>query len=347
MAGLSVLCRYFRPGAVCLVLLQLPNLAAAVDEPWLPLRTNNPFLQVFGLPQYQAGATAAAGEWTYSISLDVANHADASGKPEESVVLDGESYLLTLSLRHGLSDRVQVGVDLPFIAYSGGFLDAPIENWHDLWGLSNTKRSGPRNQLHFLYDNSDSAFFEVDSATQGIGDLRLSTTMRFGGRDKDASRAVGLRAGIKFPTGDASRLHGSGAIDYSMNLYAADSETFAEHRISTSAFIGLLILGKGDVLPNLQRKSVGFGGIAASWQATTRFGITAQLNVQSPYYDSGLHELGGSSTQLAVGGHYHLPGQGLTLKFAVVEDIFGNATADFALHFSVQGFLRASSDNSQ
>lgn len=313
--------------------------SAAGEDPWPALRNHNPFLQIFGLPTFEAGAPPLPGETWYAVDLDLANHADSGSTPEESVVLDGESHYLTLALRHGISDRLVLGVDIPFISHSGGFLDSPVENWHDFWGLSNSRRSGPRNELTLRYSNPALASFELDSSTRGLGDIRLSATIPLWGGAAAGGRQSGMRAGLKLPTGDASELLGSGAVDYSLAFYASDAALVARPHIGLSASVGVLFLGSGDVLPGIQRGSVAFGGVAAAWHASNSLDVAVTVQAQGAYYESALDEIGDASTQLSVGGLYRLPWRGTSLSVSIVEDLFDNATTDIAFKVAFRGVL--------
>lgn len=313
----------------------------AHPEQWPAVRSHNPFLQIFGLPAFEAESPVAAGETRYAIDLDVANHADSSSTPTELVVLDGESHYLTLRLRHGISPRLVLGVDVPFVSHSGGFLDAPIEHWHDLFGLSNSQRSGPRNQLEFRYASSELASFELDSPSRGIGDIRLNATFPLLGEQPGAARQLGMRAGLKLPTGDASELLGSGAPDYSLAIYASDAELLSRLRIDLSASAGVLFPGSGDVLPEIQRDSVAFGGFGAVWHASDSIDVAAVLYAQGAGYESELNEIGGNSIQFSVGGMFQLPWKGVSLSVSVIEDLFDDATTDVAFQVSLRGTLHA------
>lgn len=322
-----------------LLLLMYAAAATADQDPWPAIRNHNPFLQIFGLPAFEVGAPVVAGGTSYAVHLDVANHADSSSTPAESVVLDGESYYLTLAVRHGISDRLVLGADVPFVSHSGGFLDAPIENWHDFWGLSNSQRSGARDRLHLRYENPGLATFELDSSSQGLGDIRLNATFPLRGDQDGKGLRFGARAGLKLPTGEASELLGSGALDYSLAFYASDANLLSRLRIGLSASVGVLFLGSGDVLPEIQRDSVVFGGLAAAWQASGNLDLAAVLYAQSAAYDSELDELGGNSIQLSVGGVYKLPWQGVSLSASIIEDLFDDATTDFAFQVAIRGSL--------
>ena len=297
------------------------------------LRNENPFLQVYGLPTFQSAALAASGKSRYSLSLDAANHADAGSTDSENFAIDGETYFLTLSLRRRVTGWLELGVDLPLVSHTDGFMDHVIEGWHDLFGISNTKRRGPSNELGFLYQREGQDLYRLASPASGIGDLRLSAAVPL--RQGLAEHLqLAIRSSVKLPTGDPDKLLGSGGTDIAIGLYATSSRSLSGRPLWLSACAGGLVLGSGDVLENLRRDAVAFGGVAATWQWTERIAAAAQLYGQGSYYDSDVEELGGNSLQLAVGLSYRSRRNAL-LRFAVVEDVSANATTDFALHISV------------
>ena len=330
--------RNFAAGLAALVLPCAAAATAAGQEPWPALRNHNPFLQVFGLPAFEPGAPVPRGETRYAVDLDLANHADSGSTPAESVVLDGESHYLTLAWRHGISDRLVLGVDVPFVRHSGGFLDAAVESWHDFWGLTNSQRSGPRDRLSLRYANQDRAGFALASPTGGLGDIRLNANFPLWG-DSAAGRRFGMQAGLKLPTGDASELLGSGAVDYSLAFHASDATLVSRPAIALSAAVGVLFLGSGDVLSGMQREAVAFGGLAAAWQASDGLDLVLALQAQGPYYDSALEEIGGNSIQLSVGGLFRLPWRGTSLSVGIMEDLYDNATTDVAFKVGFRGVL--------
>jgi len=307
----------------------------AEAEDTFALRNQNPFLHIFGLPSFQSTALAEEGSPEYRISFDLANHADAREDEVETVVIDGETYFLTLALRRRVKSRLELGVELPLIRHSEGFLDNAIEDWHDTFGMSNSKRRGPSNQLSLFYASAGNTLYEIDSPTFGIGDIQITAAMPLRLADESDDLSVVVRSSVKLPTGAEEDLHGSGAADFSLGLYVSDVYSFFERDLALSGFAGALLLGDGDVLADIQRSAVPYAGAAATWQATENFAITTQLYAQGAYFDSELKELGGDSIQLAVGGNYRLQRRGLALSFAIVEDVVANATTDFGLHFSV------------
>ena len=297
------------------------------------LRNHNPFLQIFGLPPLQSASVVPAGETNFGVSLDLANNADFGATEIENLFIDGESYFLQMTLRRRVKSWLELGVDVPLVSHSGGFMDSAIINWHDTFGMSNTKRRGPDDELLFLYQRDEATLYELSSTASGLGDVQMTAAIPIKEAAADGY-ALTVRTSLKLPTGDDRELLGRGAADLAAGLYMSRSATFFHRPLSLSAFGGLLLLGDGDVLPELQESAVPFGGVVGSWQVAERFAITTQLQAQGAYYASDIEELGGGTTQLGVGFRYRLQKNGRCLKFAVVEDITADATTDFALHFS-------------
>jgi hypothetical protein len=307
--------------------------AEEIVAPGFALRSHNPFLQIFGLPPLQSAALASAGRTNFEVSLDLANNADFGDTDTENLFIDGESYFVNMSLRRRMRDWLELGVDVPLVAHSGGFMDNAIKSWHDAFGMSNTKRRGPDDELLFLYQRQGATLYELNSSASGIGDIQLTAAMPIR-RAAENGYALTIRTSLKLPTGDEQELRGSGAADLAAGLYVANTTSIFNRPLSLSAFAGAILLGDGDVLSDIQESAVPFGGIAGSWQVTERFSITTQLQAQGAYFDSDIDELGGGTFQLGVGFGYRPRGSDRCLTFAVVEDVQADATTDFALHFS-------------
>lgn len=293
-----------------------------------PLRNHNPFLQVFGLPSFQTADLAQPDQWDFGISVDIANDADDADRLVERLIIDAESRVLNLSLRRRLSDRLEVGIDVPYVRHSGGSLDSLIFNFHDLVGLSNSSRDGPQDQYRLFFEKQGVTFFDTDVPTSGVGDVQISAALGF--------EKLTLRAAVKAPTGDPDKLTGSGAADLSLGVYGGGAASLFDRPFSYSGFLGMLALGDGEVMPELQRSVLPYGGAALRWQVTSRFALATQMYVQGPYFEADLDELGGSTFQLAFGADVRFKRS--LLRFAIVEDIAAGAAPDFALHLSFRSF---------
>jgi hypothetical protein len=233
-----------------------------------------------------------------------------------------------LSLRRRVGERMELGIDVPYVHHSGGSLDSLIFNFHDLVGLPNSTRDGPKDQYRLFFEKEGVTLFDTATPTSGIGDVQISAALELAN--------VTLRAAIKAPTGDSDKLTGSGAADVSLGVYGGGAINWFERPLSYSGFVGVLALGDGEIMPELQRSTVPYGGAALRWQATPRFALATQLSVQGPYFDIDLDELGGSTLQLAFGADLRF--KRTLLRAAIVEDIAAGAAPDFALHLSIRSF---------
>lgn len=323
-------------GLAGLVLLLCTGSAAALDDNWFFLRNHNPFLQIYGLPPFQTAALVADGELQYRTSLDIANHSETPDSLNEMLIIDGESYFFTLSTRYGVTRWLEVGFDLPFVWHSNGIFDNAIERWHKIWGLSNSERTQPSNELLFRYERQGFAPFEMSSPVSGLGDLQLTAAIPLKVKDGIDGYAVSLRSSLKLPTGDEKDLLGSGATDFSLGLYVSKAGLFSRPELSLSGFAGMLWLGKSELFASIQERTVAFGGIAGAWQATDRLSLAAQVYAQDTYLESALRDIGGNSVQASFGGTYRIPDRNLSLSLALVEDLVTDTVSDVALHISVR-----------
>lgn len=314
--------------AILLFGCPLPATAEAPTADAFPLRNHNPFLQIYGLPTFQTNDLVAHGHTDFSLSYDVANDADDADRLGERLIIDAESQVLNLSLRRRFGERFELGIDVPWVRHSGGYLDSVIFNFHDLVGLSNSSRDGPDDQYRLFFEQEGEILLDTDAPTSGIGDVQLTAAMELG--------VATLRAGIKLPTGDPDKLTGSGAADLSLGLYGGSSTILFDRDLAYSGFLGVLVLGDGDVMSEIQRSAVPYGGAALRWQATPKIALATQLYVQGSYFDAALNELGGNTFQLSFGADFRLKNS--FLRFAIVEDIAAAAAPDFALHLSFRSF---------
>ena len=319
------------PSFLLAVIACAPALGDDAPLDVFPLRNHNPFLQIYGLPAFATHELVAPGGVDFSVSFDIANDMDEADRSGEVLIIDAELRTLNVSLRRRISERLEIGLDVPYLSYSGGFLDRVIYDFHDLVGLSNSTRDGPNDQFRLYMEKEGVTLFDAVEPSSGIGDLQVSAALRLG--------KATLRANVKAPTGDPDKLTGSGAADLALGLYAGGATTVFARDLTYSGFVGALALGDGDVLPSLQKSVVPYGGVALRWHATERFALATQVYAQGRYLDAALNELGGNTFQLAFGCDYRFPAQGLLLRFAIAEDIAAAAAPDFAAHVSLRRYI--------
>lgn len=292
----------------------------------------NPFIQIHSLPWPAEPVVPETGEWAFGLTLDMANSSVSEESGSELVVIDGETWRGGLAVAYGLSDRFEASLLIPLVSHQTGIFDGFIRNWHDLFGLSNSRRDQFEDySLEYAYYESGTTRVLVDSSSTGIGDIRLSAAWRIR-REAMDQRVLTLRAGVKLPSGSASRLHGSGGTDLSLQLQSTDARTLSSWGTTLSWMVGALRLGSGDVLDDLRRDYVAIGSLGIAQPVWRNLLFKMQLDAHGSFYDTEIEILGARSVQLVTGAGIRLGGG--MLDIGIFENLFTNTTPDFGIHFA-------------
>jgi len=151
----------------------------------------------------------------------------------------------------------------------------------------------------------------------GAGDMDFSVKWKYH-EEKDGSRVPALAAslGMEFPTGDETRLLGSGLTDYALNFIAQKSITKAtKWRVNAGwVFAGNTLTGVIGVKTR--------GNVFTAATSLVR-DFTPRLKLGSEVYFASVDNfnLGRSAVQLLSGGNYALRNN-LTFDFAVTGGFF-------------------------
>ncbi len=321
-----------------LTLLLIPALLGAAEVTPFYTQNQSPLVQIFGLPSIGNPHVVPPQKTDIRAILDLANNFVEDQNPRESILLDGESARFTLDARYGISHRWEVGIAVPYIFQSGGFLDNFIIDYHDTFGFPQGGRDqAPRNRLLYRYLRQGRELLKIDQASNGIGDLQLLGGYQLYESPMKPSRAVALRMALKIPSGDADQLHGSGSTDASLWLVAGDDYPMGIGHFTIFGAAGLLGMTEGSVLPDQQRNWVWFGSLGAGWSPLRWLAFKVQANGHTSFYQgSALRELNSSSIQLTVGGTLALS-QRISLDLGVTEDLIVQTSPDVVFHLALTG----------
>jgi hypothetical protein len=325
-------------GTVVCLLGGLPPAAGGEELPAAPFhhRHLSPLAILFGLPPAEGGLLVAAGRTEGRLVLEGANNFSHHQGAGETLLLDGETYRATVAFRFGVAERLELGIDIPYLAHEEGIFDGFIEDFHEAFGLiGNSRNSFPQNQLTYSYGREGRTRFAVEESVSGVGDLLVSGAFQLW-RRRGASRAVALRGTLKLPTGDAGKLTGSGGTDGSLALAITDGSQLAAWRLTLYGMAGGLYLGEGDLLPNLQRRWAAFGVFGFGWRATDWLTVKLQVDGHTALFEgSSFRPLDSWAAQLVGGFTFHLPAA-TALDLALVENIFVETAPDVALQLTMR-----------
>jgi hypothetical protein len=315
----------------CAALLTIASISSYADEDFDPFPTSDrsPFAQIYGLPALEGPRLLPPSKYSVRLTYEAANHFIASSSEQEFLFLDGETHRTTLAVHYGTAFG-EWGIEMPYVSHSGGFMDSFIENWHSTFGFPNGGRElFPRNQISYLYQRRGVDRVQLTQSTDGMGDVQLLGGWRLPSGKTRWDTA--LRASLKLPTGDASTLTGSGAADVAVWLTAGCALAYCPPKVRWNFSGGLLAVGRGDVLPELQRRAAAFGGATLGWQIWQPLVLKAEFLFHTPFYrGSDLRLLQATPAQLLLGGTVKL-GSSTAFDVAIAEDINVRTAPDVTL----------------
>ncbi|MEJ2621679.1 MAG: DUF3187 family protein [Candidatus Thiodiazotropha sp.] len=237
------------------------------------VRNMNPFTLLHGMPVATPSELLDDQQTSLSLQFDVANTSMETIGEDEQVTLDGETYRVTLVWQRGIGSGWQVGVEMPYLSHRGGGLDSLIENWHDLFGFSNSDRDDwQQNQLRYIYIRDGVTEVDIQEKVSGIGDIQFQIFRELPMVDDEIRASIHM--GLKLPTGDEDSLLGSGAAE----------------------------------LEKAQREFAVFGMLGINWRVYQWLDLKAQIDAHTPFYQSKSDQLGGSAVMLTFGGTIPLQG---------------------------------------
>lgn len=263
-----------------------------------------------------------------TVTLEFLRSAAGAQATHNAFYLDGETFRTALAIRRGFGHRIQLGVTLQALDFSGGFLDSTIEGFHDTFGLGQAGRRGaPRKQYAVFVSSGGLQFFSEHEPSSGFGDTVLSG--KYAITKQPGHAYLSLEALVKIPTGREADLYSSGSTD--VGVQALYGRFWAKSCLHAS--VGVLRLGPGRTLQTTSQTVV--SGMVAYEHGifNTRTSAIAQVTVsQSPFRDLHLAELGQLSLQTSLGLKCAF-GSSRVLFVAVTENLvhFDN-TADVGFH---------------
>lgn len=299
-------------------------------------RNQSPFIHIFGLPTAQSGTLVPLGKIEARAVFEVINHYTRDQRPQQQIIIDGETYRHTLLLRWGISEKLEAGVDLPYLSHNRGFLDNFIEDWHDILGFSNKKRQeAKKNQLDYSVWYKGKSRIQINQHATGLGDILFSLAFPLSSLKSASFRAIALRTGLKLPTGNPNTLHGSGSIDFYLSLNASDKTIEIFWPWWLYGGLGLLLTGNSEVLEGWQRHHIVFGSAGIGGHFGKWMDLKLQIDTQTAFYNNPSQQLGAFSAQLMMGGTLNLPRQTF-LDLAVSEDMIKDTAPDLIFHLALR-----------
>ncbi|XOV84523.1 MAG: DUF3187 family protein [bacterium] len=291
-----------------------------------PLRVRNlsPVVQLYGMPR-ATGARTLTDTLELSVNIEAANNFQSERRDQTFVFFDGESVLSSLRVRGGLGERWEWGVELPYMAHTGGAFDGVVDEFHELFGLPDGNRSlAPRGRLGYLVSAHGVVYADFSDSVTSYGDLRGFVGLQLMDRP---GQALALRSQIKFPTGKVEDLSGSEGMDVSVwGEYEIDLiSALLDVRLTLAG--GVSYLGQGELLPEAQVSWLGFGHVGLQIPLHPRIEFLAQLDAHTDVIESGNPLIADGGVLGTIGGRFGLTDR-LWLDLAIIEDLQNESASD-------------------
>lgn len=277
-----------------------------------PLQVKNQFPLFFHLDA--PVVESAVNESSFSLGLSHSSVYMMKDSPEWTVHLDIEMTELRLKYRRVIADMVEVGVEVPVLSFSSGFMDGLLHSYHSAFGFPDYGRSSrPKNE--FLYDvtRNGNIVVKAEDGSVGLGDIRLSIKKEL----LKGDTVLSLKADIELPTGRASRGFGSGSIDGGIALLA---DKRLGDKFNMNANIGLVFPGDLRAEKKIAMKDYLFAGAAIEAALWKNISLLGQALIQnSPFPHMNIGAVDRVSALLILGGRYSSGTN--SLEFSLTEDI--------------------------
>jgi len=311
-----------------------PAKAEAGEIEIVPFHTRDqgPFSQVIGLPPAEGGLLVPPGRLECRLVYDVSNSDSENRNPREVIHLDMETHRPSLALRYGLAQRMEVGLDIPYVSHSKGKLDGFVDRFHQITGLGPRKTTKYRMDVFYVRDGVSK--INLRESTSGIGDVLLSYGYQLYRSEKPAPRGVAIRAGLKLPTGDAGSLTGSGGTDVSLGIAATDAVTLSAWNLTFYGMAGAISMHNGKVLEGQHRRMAWFGSAGIGWSSLSWMAVKVQLDTHSPLYRNTVIQVLDSQVGQLVGGFTFALPRGIVLDVGLSENVFKETSPDETFHFA-------------
>lgn len=249
------------------------------------------------------------------------------------IQIDAEVSRATVDLRYGLYDDLELGLEVPYISLSGGYLDNFVEGIEDGIGARTPRSRERQGSYEFAYSFKYNNEFLIDKqhSIQGLGDIALHIKYQLL-REGQFVPNFSVRSAVKLPTGQKKDLLGSGEVDYGIGILM-DKAFF--DRMFIYAGANVIWIEKPSFFSVLGiDEQIYSGMVAIEYFLSRRFSFVAQISGNStPYPLSETNALDNNGYELGLGVDYRWKEKNdVSWHFAFTENIKAASTPDVSFH---------------
>jgi hypothetical protein len=319
--------------AIGVVLLLGAGAAPAAEEEAfsgygpIPVRNFQPIQLIFLNLPFERARVQPPGHFELHLESAESNEI-ATNQGNIDATLKFETNRTVLGGSVGVGHGCEVGLDVPMISRFGGFLDPFIDDVEHLFGNFNPERSlFPNNSFGgFSVQRGNTSLFSGHDQSFNLGDIWMSG--KYEAWQREGWPLLALRAAIKFPTGRAGGVYGSGKPDFGLGLAA-------EHQflpwLVTYANLALIYPVGPITDGNLTLNPMVTQGVSFEARLFRPLSVLLQEELYtSPMHGTGTGLLDGPLVELS--GGFNVALQPVLFQLGIVDNTTGVITAaDFTL----------------
>lgn len=246
-----------------------------------------------------------------------------------SAHLDLELTELNFRYRRTVPGDIELGVDLPLVRATAGFLDRPLAWYHRASGFPDYNRN-TRPDNAFLYELKRNGMPVVmgENDKAGLGDLRVAAKKQLLADEL----MVSVMGTVELPTGDAKAGYGNGSVDGGVALLmdkhlGQDAVWYAN--------LGAVFPGDLKAYQTVRLRNYGYAGTGLEALVRPSLSLIGQVSVQtSPYPRTDISQIDRAAMLLALGGRYYA--ERGSFELSLTEDLNTSGAPDFILNLSWQ-----------
>jgi hypothetical protein len=267
---------------------------------------------------------------SFSVSLSHSSLFVMEDSSTWSSHLDLELTELNFRYRKTVLNGIELGIDLPIVRATAGFLDRPLAWYHRAFGFTDYGR-GSRPNNAFLYEVRRNGMPVVigENDKAGIGDVRLTAKKLL----VDDAFTVSIMGTLELPTGDAKVGYGNGSVDTGLAL-------LVDKRLGQDnlwyANLGAVLPGDLKGYQTVGLRNYGYAGTGVEALVWPSLSLIGQVSMQtSPYPRTDITQVDRSAILLVLGGRYYA--EHGSYELSLTEDLNTSGAPDFILNLSWKG----------
>jgi hypothetical protein len=308
--------------AVLAALLPCSSFGASFEGPF-QVKNQFPIFLFLNQPYLEQASTENSLSWGISHSSVYVTEDSARWSAD----MDLELTEIDFRYKKDVPGFFEIGVDVPVLRESAGFMDRPLAWYHRTFGFGDYGRSSrPRND--FLYELSidGTPVIKGENDRAGFGDVRLTLKKKV----LEADPVISVLADLELPTGNARIGYGNGSVDAALALLL-DKNIGSEARFYAN--IGIVFPGDLKAYQTVSLNTFYYAGFGIEDHLQTDLSVLAQIMAQtSPFPETDIRQIDGTGLLLVLGGRYYVKGGSYELSLS--EDPNTTGTPDFIINIT-------------